>query len=94
MFLPTPTPAPSMAWCLADCSTTLLSVPGLEFPLFTRGEVRGGGGSDFHHVPVLLEEVIHYLAPAAGKLDPNRHTGRRSLAPPTQTRKNRAITTA
>lgn len=66
MFLPSPTPVPSIAWCLADCSTTLLTVPGLGIPFFTRGMARGGGSSDFHHVPVLLEEVIHYLAPRAG----------------------------
>jgi 16S rRNA (cytosine1402-N4)-methyltransferase len=39
----------------------------LEFPFFTRGEQRAGAGGEFHHVPVLLEEVTHFLAPCAGK---------------------------
>ncbi len=66
MFLPSPTPVPSMSWCLADCPTSLLTVPGLEIPYFTRGRAGDGGSSGFHHVPVLMEEVIHYLAPRAG----------------------------
>ena len=70
MFLPSPTPVPSMAWCLADCSTTLLTVPGLGIPFHaTRGEGKtesSEGPRAFHHVPVLMEEVIHYLAPGAG----------------------------
>jgi len=78
MPLPSPTPVPSMAWCLADCSTSLLTVPGLGSP--SEGPGRGepfhwmenergageGGEPGFHHVPVLLEEVIHYLSPSAG----------------------------
>ena len=77
MFLPSPTPVPSMAWCLADCSTTLLTVPGLGTPIhrgvrpfFSEGEGEGvtpSGADEFHHVSVLLEEAIHFLAPAAGK---------------------------
>ena len=80
MFLPSPTPVPSIAWCLADCSTTLLTVPGLGTPIdmgrvagsyfATRGEGESKSeqsGRVFHHVPVLLEEVIHYLAPGAGR---------------------------
>ena len=58
-----------MAWCLADCSTTLLTVPGLEAPFHAmggEGEIREEGQHSFHHVPVLSEEVIHYLAPEAG----------------------------
>ena len=66
MFLPSPTPVPSMAWCLADCSTTLLTVPGLE-SMAIEGEERAGEEPAFHHVPVMLEEVVHFLAPATGK---------------------------
>ena len=78
MPLPSPTPVPTMSWCLADCSTTLLTVPGLGSPFSTQGRTdpflfmggtHDGGGSaepEFHHVPVLFEEVIHYLAPCAG----------------------------
>jgi len=45
----------------------LLAVPGLGHPLFAEGVSRSGGGGGFHHVPVLFQEVLHYLAPAAGK---------------------------
>lgn len=65
MFLPTPTPVPSMRWCLCNGATSLLSVPGLEFTF--AAERRGRGESGFHHVPVLLGEVVHYLAPGPGK---------------------------
>lgn len=67
MFLPTPTPVPLMRWCLADCLTTLLSVPGLEFPFALEGDEREGAGDGFHHVPVMLDEVVEFLAPAAGR---------------------------
>lgn len=55
-----------MAWCLADCSTSLLTVPGLESLFCTEGRDQGGESAGYHHVPVLMKEVIHYLAPAAG----------------------------
>lgn len=55
-----------MVWCQADCSTTLLTVPRLGIPYFTQGKAGGGRSGGFHHVPVLLGEVIHYLAPRAG----------------------------
>jgi len=59
-----------MTWCLPGCSTNLLAAPGLETPpLAMRGDERMGGErvSSFDHVPVMPEEVIHYLEPRPGK---------------------------
>ncbi|NNM29917.1 MAG: 16S rRNA (cytosine(1402)-N(4))-methyltransferase RsmH, partial [Akkermansiaceae bacterium] len=68
MLLPSPTPAPLMVWCLANYSTKLLAVSGLGHPFLMSGEgMREGGGGDFHHRPVMLEEALHYLAPGAGR---------------------------
>ncbi len=69
MFLPSPTPVPSMASCQADCSTNLLTVPGLESPFLAMSGEAGGAGRPpgrFHHVPVMREEVLHYLSPGPG----------------------------
>lgn len=44
-----------------------LAVPGLGHPLFAEGAARSGEAGGFHHVPVLFEETLHYLAPATGK---------------------------
>tara|TARA_B100001109_G_scaffold188299_1_gene155012 strand:+ start:2874 stop:3914 length:1041 start_codon:yes stop_codon:yes gene_type:complete len=59
-----------MTWCLPGCQENLLAVPGLETPpLSTRGDDRMGGDRvfSFEHVPVMPEEVIHYLEPRPGK---------------------------
>ena len=45
----------------------LLAVPGLGHSLFSEGVERSGAAGGFHHVPVLYEETMHYLAAAAGK---------------------------
>ena len=81
MPLPSPTPVPSLAWCLADCSTSLLTVPGLGSPSRKRGRKENGesflgmasssgDGEDpdpgFYHLPVLSEQIIHHLAPRSG----------------------------
>lgn len=67
MFLPSPTPVPSMGWCLADYSTTLSTVSGLgSFFAMGGGEGREAGG-EFSHVSVLLDEVVGFLSPTKGK---------------------------
>lgn len=49
----------------------LLAAPGLGHSLFFAEGVEGSGSSErasgFHHVPVLYEETLHYLAPGSGK---------------------------
>ena len=67
MLLPSPTPVSPMLWCLADSSSMLLAMPGLGHPLFSVSAERADTAGGFHHVPVLFEETLHYLAPAPGK---------------------------
>ena len=57
-----------MVWCQADCSTMLLAVPGLGLSFLMEGVEGGGTAGGYHHVPVLFDEAVHYLAPGAGKI--------------------------
>ena len=57
-----------MVWCHDDCSTLLSAVPGLGHPLAQTGVSAESSGGGFHHLPVLFEEALHYLAPERGKL--------------------------
>ena len=45
----------------------LLAMPGLGHPLFSEGTAQSDTGGGFHHVPVLFDETLHYLAAAPGK---------------------------
>ena len=58
-----------MASCLTDCSTILLTVPGLESPFQAMSGENGKASRSpgkFYHVPVMREEVLHYLSPGPG----------------------------
>ena len=57
-----------MVWCHNDCSTLLSAVPGLGHPFSLTGVSVDGAGGEFHHLPVLFDEVLHYLAPERGKV--------------------------
>ena len=46
----------------------LLAVPGLGLSFLMEGVEGGGTAGGYHHVPVLFDEAVHYLAPGAGKI--------------------------
>ena len=68
MLLLTPTPALPIQWCQDDCSDFRSAVSELGHPLFMSEASTGEKSGDFHHLSVLFEESVHFLAPERGKL--------------------------